>query len=294
MYYLREISRSGGRFGSRAATVLATTTAGPVRIEHLKAPHARDDPSAGYVDTGDVVAWSFVVGGAAVVGGVGGETHCTPGRLVVHHLPRVTRVRMTPDFRSLSIRLSPEASAMTAAELDAIDGRVFPLTEGAPGVLRLMAVQLMSAGDQFGEASRAALAQSIADLAGGFAGDLAGRRRPRPEKGGLVLRARRHIELYARSGTLTATGVAEHLGVSVRALQKAFETEDSTVAATIRQARLATARGLLERDAARRLAIETVAERSGFRSPSTFSRAFSAAFGVSPRDWRDGHRAAAA
>jgi AraC-like DNA-binding protein len=287
MYYMPEFTRTG-RFAPAVATVLSEATAGPVRIAHLKAPNARDDPHAGYADPGDVLAWLLVAGGAAVIGTRRGETHSTAGRLTVHHLPRVTRIRMTPDFRALSIRFAPGTLALSPAEIDALAGRPFPLADGTPRLLGLLAAQLVNAGDRYGEASRAALAQSIVDLARGFAGDVAGRRAPEPGARGLVLRARRHIELYIRS--VTPAGVAEHLGVSVRALQKAFATEDTTVAETIRQTRLGRARSLLEGADRSRLPIEQVAERAGFRSASTFSRAFSASFGVSPRDWRDGRR----
>ncbi|GIM91787.1 helix-turn-helix domain-containing protein [Paractinoplanes toevensis] len=283
--YLPDFTRTASGFEPTVSTVLRTTTVGPVRLDHLKASNPRDDPRTRYQDPGDVLAWSFIAGGAVVAGRGRAETAGRAGHLTVQHVPRVTRVRMTPDFRALSIRLSPTVLPLTSAEIDTIGARSYPLADGAPRLLALMADQLMT-GDRLGEASRAALAQSIVDLARGFAGDVTGRGRSGDGTAGLVFRARRHIQLYLRSGTLTPATVAEHLGVPLRTLQKAFEDEDTTVADTIREARLGRARDLLENDPGRRLPIETIAERAGFRSASTFSRAFSTAFGTAPRDWR--------
>ncbi|GIF17975.1 AraC-like DNA-binding protein [Actinoplanes tereljensis] len=280
--YLPDFTRTARGFAPTIGTVLGTTTTGPVRLDHLKAPNSRDDPQSRYQDPGDVLAWSFIAGGAVVTGHGRAETAGPAGHLTVQHVPRLTRIRMTPDFRTLSIRIRRTDLPLTSAEIDTLGARTYPLTDGPPRLLALMADQLMT-GNQLGEASRAALAQSIVDLARGFAGDVTGRGRTGDGTAGLVFRARRHIQLYLRSGTLTPVTVAEHLGVPLRTLQKAFEAEDTTVADTIRETRLTRARDLLEN---RQLPIETIAERAGFRSASTFSRAFSAAFGTPPRDWR--------
>ncbi|MCL1872468.1 MAG: helix-turn-helix domain-containing protein, partial [Promicromonosporaceae bacterium] len=74
-------------------------------------------------------------------------------------------------------------------------------------------------------------------------------------------------------------------GVSLRVLQKAFQAEGRSISGSILDARLARAAALLA-GPSNGTSIERVAERSGFGSPSSFSRAFRARFGSSPRDWR--------
>lgn len=75
--------------------------------------------------------------------------------------------------------------------------------------------------------------------------------------------------------------------VSVRYLHKLFEAEGTTVSRWIQRRRLHECRRELGRTGRSVVKIATVAQRWGFVNPAHFSRAFRAAFGVSPRDWRE-------
>lgn len=91
-----------------------------------------------------------------------------------------------------------------------------------------------------------------------------------------------HQYILSRLGDqdLTATLVARALNVSVRTLQRMFAANGTTVVTWIIRQRLEHSRHLLSAGACR--GISDVALMCGFKSFSHFSRAFKAAYGVSP------------
>ncbi|MFD5467564.1 helix-turn-helix domain-containing protein [Kitasatospora sp. NPDC127059] len=74
----------------------------------------------------------------------------------------------------------------------------------------------------------------------------------------------------------------------MRYLHKLFRYEGMTAARWIQRQRLDMCRRDLARRAAGRATVAAVAGRWGFVSASHVSRAFRAAYSVSPREWRAG------
>jgi acetamidase/formamidase/AraC-like DNA-binding protein len=96
------------------------------------------------------------------------------------------------------------------------------------------------------------------------------------------------IELRLMDPDLSTTTVAAQTALSQRYIQKLFELQDTTFSDYVRLRRLDRARLEL---ADPRHGADSVAEvgfRWGFRDPAHFSRAFSTAYGVSPRAFRAG------
>ncbi|MEV1076966.1 helix-turn-helix domain-containing protein [Streptomyces sp. NPDC050211] len=81
-----------------------------------------------------------------------------------------------------------------------------------------------------------------------------------------------------------AVAAAHH--VSVRYLHKLFEHEETTVCRWILHQRLERSRRDLSQATAMSSTVAAVARRSGFVSPSHFSRVFRATYGLSPREWQ--------
>lgn len=77
----------------------------------------------------------------------------------------------------------------------------------------------------------------------------------------------------------------------MRYLHKLFQHEGVTVARWIQRQRLAMCRRDLARPAAGTATVAAVAGRWGFVSASHFSRAFRAAYGVTPHEWLASARA---
>ncbi|MFC3572373.1 helix-turn-helix transcriptional regulator [Streptomyces yaanensis] len=80
--------------------------------------------------------------------------------------------------------------------------------------------------------------------------------------------------------------IADAHNMSVRYLHKLFEQEEITVSRWILRQRLERCRRDLLRATGTAPTVARVARRWGFVSPSHFSRAFRAAYGMSPREWQ--------
>ncbi|WP_236246540.1 helix-turn-helix domain-containing protein [Streptomyces sp. CC210A] len=107
----------------------------------------------------------------------------------------------------------------------------------------------------------------------------------------LVLAIRSFILRNLHDPRLTAESVAEAHHVSPRHLHRMFQHEGVTVAALIRRQRLERARRELADPALHGTPVHAIATRCGFTAAAHFSRAFRTAYGVSPREFRQGERA---
>ncbi|MFW0797333.1 helix-turn-helix domain-containing protein [Gordonia sp. CPCC 205515] len=108
-----------------------------------------------------------------------------------------------------------------------------------------------------------------------------------PASGDAVyLAARDHIEAHLAEPNLSPASVAAHLRVSLRYLQKLFAANDETPAAYIRRRRLERSRRDLADPLLTHRSVAAIAAAHGFVDGSHFSRVFHAAYGLSPRDFR--------
>jgi len=80
--------------------------------------------------------------------------------------------------------------------------------------------------------------------------------------------------------------IAAHFRISPRYLDTLFAEIGTSVMRHVLARRLDRARGMLRDPARSARTITDLALDLGFRDPSYFGRAFKAAFGVTPRDWR--------
>lgn len=95
------------------------------------------------------------------------------------------------------------------------------------------------------------------------------------------------VERHLCDERLTPAWLAERLGVSLRTLQRTFESAGLRVAIHIRDERLRLARRRLQERArfARRVSIAEIALDVGFNDVSYFNRSFREVFGTTPSDW---------
>lgn len=102
---------------------------------------------------------------------------------------------------------------------------------------------------------------------------------------------RSYIQQNCHDPALTPRTVAAAHFVSPRQLHRLFEAEGITAASYIRGRRLAEARRRLADPAQYTTSVQTIAQRCGYTSAAHFSRSFSAAYGMAPREYRElGHR----
>lgn len=93
-----------------------------------------------------------------------------------------------------------------------------------------------------------------------------------------------YIDRSLGNHDLTADAIAAGLGYSRAHLYRLFASHSQTVAEVLRDRRLERARLMI--DVGRMSNVESIAFAVGYQSPSSFSRAFKARFGQSPRDYR--------
>lgn len=107
----------------------------------------------------------------------------------------------------------------------------------------------------------------------------------------LVLRVHAFIEDQLTDPELTPVAIARAHHVSLRSLYKLFEGEQRSVAGLIRERRLERSRRDLLDPSLGDVPVSAIAARWGLTNPAHFSRAFRAAYGASPVDYRRlGHR----
>jgi AraC-like DNA-binding protein len=102
----------------------------------------------------------------------------------------------------------------------------------------------------------------------------------------LVHRIRAHIQRNLHDPQLTPTSIAAAHHISASYLHRLFQGEDETVAAWIRRQRLERACRDLADPAMCATPIHSIAARWGFPRAADFTRAFRAAHGMPPKDFR--------
>ncbi|MFJ7787050.1 helix-turn-helix domain-containing protein [Streptomyces albidoflavus] len=102
----------------------------------------------------------------------------------------------------------------------------------------------------------------------------------------LAMRVRQFIRENVSDPALTPGLVAAAHHISVSYLHRIFKDQGITIAAMIRHVRLEGACRDLADPVLRNVTIQTISDRWGFASHSTFTRAFHAAYGIAPRDYR--------
>ncbi|WP_430246134.1 helix-turn-helix domain-containing protein [Neorhizobium sp. DAR64861/K0K2] len=103
----------------------------------------------------------------------------------------------------------------------------------------------------------------------------------------IALRATQAIELKLSDPDLTPSGIADHLGISLRYLQKLFEDVGENANHYIRRRRLERSHQDLADPLYSGLSIAEISYRWGFNDSAYFSRAFKDRFGMSPSQHRD-------
>ncbi|WUH98992.1 AraC family transcriptional regulator [Spirillospora sp. NBC_00431] len=168
-----------------------------------------------------------------------------------------------------------------------------PGDSGFGGMLTDVAARILREPGGYGLADAPRLGEVLRDLvAAMFAHELnAGRLLPE-ETHSRALSLRIQAFALARLGDrdLTPGTIAAAHHISVGYLHRLFRREGRTVAGWVRTQRLERARRDLADPAQRATPVQAVAARWGFAHASDFSRAFRRAYGMSPRDYREGTR----
>ncbi|MGQ4619790.1 helix-turn-helix domain-containing protein [Nocardia sp. R7R-8] len=103
----------------------------------------------------------------------------------------------------------------------------------------------------------------------------------------LLSRIRAYVRRNLSDPDLGAEQIAKAHNMSVRQLYKIYANTDYSLEQWIIGQRLEQVRGDLTRPELKHRTIALIARRWGFRDPSHLARRFRAAYGLSPREWRN-------
>lgn len=188
-------------------------------------------------------------------------------RVVAASVPRyhLADIGMQDSFRSLKVvgHARGGAEGRSAGELLDVLGRAFD----RPSDLHL---------DEFAEGFVDDVLRAVSHL---FAPH-------RPSAATYFAEAQALIQSRLSDPDLSVPDIAQALSLSPRHLSRIFSAHDTTVAQAIQSMRLDHAHHLLTSASAAHMSAAEVAARSGFTSPSHFSRVFRQHFGMTPTEAR--------
>lgn len=163
--------------------------------------------------------------------------------------------------------------------------------EGFGSLLAHFMRQVADDAGQFGNTVAAAdrLAHTLVDLVGHLAGQHLDRERelpPESRRRTLLLQVQSHVRRHLRDPGLSPDNIAAAHHISTRYLHRLFQDQGLTVAAWIRRLRLERCRRALASPELAALPVGAIAARWGFTHPAVFTRAFRAAYGLTPSELR--------
>ncbi|MFD7403476.1 helix-turn-helix domain-containing protein [Streptomyces sp. NPDC059866] len=278
--------RGDGPFDGR----IATDRLGCLRVSTMEADAERVSRTPALIARSSeaLVAVGVQVSGTATFIQDGRRAEVGEGDLVVYDTTRPYSFDYPERFTTHVFQLPRHMLGVPDSDILEVSGTVIGPTDGFGAVLQPFLSTLATSAHSYSPAVGGKLANSVIDL---LATLVAERTRQVPADADtagshFVLRIRNHIDRKLGDPALSPEAIAKAHHISVRYLHRLFEGEGITVGRLIQQRRLEECARELARRGRTAPTVSAVAQRWGFVSPAHFSRAFRAAYGVSPREWR--------
>lgn len=192
--------------------------------------------------------------------------------------------------RMTVLRLPRTALPLADGRADRLLAEPLPTGTGSAALLAPYLTGLPDAARNCGPAELARLGSVAVDLAASLLAARLGEQDALPvetRRAALLARINAFIDHNLADPWLRPAAIAAHHHISVRTLHTLFRDAPEPVAATVRRRRLQRSHADLTDPALRHRTIGETAARWGFRNPADFSRAFRAAYGVSPSEARE-------
>lgn len=213
------------------------------------------------------------------------EVHLTEGMFTLWDSTRPMAFATGQQLRQMSL-LVPERELLR--RMPRVRDLVGRPMGGRHGAGALFADHFRALMRRFGElppASREPVLDATLDLLGVCLGEQPSLPSPRLRQA-LLEQVQRHIDRHLADPALGIASLARAFRMSERNLHKLFEGSGSTLSAYIRDQRLAMCRRDLGSRALMSRHIAEIARHWGFTDPGHFSKAFRAAYGMSPSELR--------
>jgi AraC-like DNA-binding protein len=226
--------------------------------------------------------------GYALVAQDGREAPLIPGDLTIYDTSRPYQVTFDDTCRLLVLLFPHRDLRLPYDEIGTVTAERVSGRTGIGGLVAPLLVNLAARLDEIDSAHSARLADNVVDLLSTLYADILSRGgyRPTDAAHALMMKIRCFIEEHLDDPDLGPETVAAAAHVSVGYLHKLFRNEGTSVSRVIRERRLEKCRRDLLAPASRAKAVSAIGAHWGFLDAAHFSRAFKAAYGVSPREYR--------
>ncbi|GHF79370.1 helix-turn-helix domain-containing protein [Streptomyces thermodiastaticus] len=267
---------------------------GQVQVSALSYPHLQIARTAKLIRQSDpeVYQINYFAGGEGTISLAGHDTALRTGDLVVMDSSRsyLGDVRALPDRPShLTVQIPRGLLSLPDRTVRDLVAVPIDTSRGMGAVFARWLADLAARADQFTPADVPTLASVTLDLLTSLLGrclDAEDTLDPQARRHALRIRVLDHIRQRLADPGLTPESIAAAHHISVRHLYTLFHDQGVTVAALIRQRRLERCRRDLGDPLQSSRSVQEIAARWGFADPAHFSRAFRAAYGTSPREYR--------
>ncbi|MBQ1115982.1 AraC-like ligand-binding domain-containing protein [Streptomyces anulatus] len=277
--------RGDGPFDARIVTdrlgylQVSTMEADAERVSRTPALTARSSEA--------LVAFGVQVSGTATFVQDGRRAEVGEGDLVVCDRSRPYSFDYPHRFTTHIFQLPHHVLGVSTSDIQQATGHAISTRDGFGAVLLPFLATLATSRDACPPTVADRLAGSVVDLFATLLAERALLGTPDTDtaRSHLVLRIREYISRNLGNPELSPESIARTHRISIRYLHRLFEGEGITVGRFIQKRRLEECGRELARRGRTAPTMSAVAQRWGFVNPAHFSRAFRAAYGVSPREW---------
>lgn len=263
------------------SVVLAEVAASHAQVERTPRLIRSDDP--------ELYKFGLQTSGTSIIEQDNRQAHLRPGDLAIYDTSRPYRITFSDHFR-MTVAMFPR-SLVRLPEKHMANLTAVRLA-GDTGLGSLIAPLMTGLSSQF-NTTRPVIAAHLGDAVVDLVTAAFAQQMQRPIDPAspvahrtLVEEVRRFIDQRLGDPRLTSKQVADAHFVSVRYLQKVFETEGTSVSTLIRSRRLDRCRRDLADPNCDHLSIAQIGGRWGFPDAAHFSRLFRSTYGQSPREFR--------
>lgn len=234
---------------------------------------------------------SLLARGTVGVAADGGDSVFGPYDLRTNHSSHALTIQVLERVAAVSVEVPRAALALAPAQVDRASGRGMTARSGIGALLAGFLGGLVADAGSYTAADLPRLETVFVDLLSALLAhetDAEDLLPPETRARTRTLEIQSHIRRNLHDPGLTPAAVAAAHHISPSYLHRLFRSHGpgATVADWIRGRRLERARDMLGDPAQRAVPVHRVASRCGFEHHAVFTRAFSAAYGLSPRDYR--------
>ncbi|GAA2230629.1 helix-turn-helix domain-containing protein [Streptomyces nogalater] len=278
--------RGNGPFTGR----ITTDRFGYLQVSTMEADPKRASRTSALIagSSAALVAVGVQISGTATFVQDGRRAEVGEGDLLVYDTSRPYSFDYPQRFTTHVFQLPRRMLGVPDTDIRAVTGAAIGTGDGFGAVLLPFLATLASSASAYPPAVADRLAGHVVDLFATLITERAHQDAASPDsaRGHLLHRVRDHINRNLGDPSLSPEGIARAHHISVRYLHRLFEGEGTTVGRLIQQRRLQECGRELARRGRTAPTVSAVAQRWGFVNPAHFSRAFRAAYGVTPSEWR--------